>query len=445
MQRLLPITLLALSSSSSSYSIAQAKPIFEEPVRIEVEGKPITIAYGYSFPSCIDLDKDGLKDIVVGEYRKAGELYFYKNIGTKNAPKYAKAKNLMIGDEILKVPGVGFWCTSSNPQFVNLDNDGVLDLFSGSYSCSAKQGRAPVQFFKGKKDSPLNFEKTIPVKTLSGALPDLNSFQDIMKLGSNRKLFYKPTPSRTKPNFVDLNGDGNLDLLYGETYGYFIKFNGTADKGINHFSNKAEILKDVEGNLLKVAYSSSPHFIDWDGDKDLDIVSGNGKGGIYYAENIGDPKNPKWQAFIEWLPPTVAKSTLRGRHSIQNTRHQLHPNIETTVYVTDYNNDGKLDILVGDKTILDSPLDGISDEQYAQKEIDYREMQDFYGPDKKAVKDYYSLQREKDESPEGKKALEESLTLVKTLQAEAYQKQNNFKDSFKKSEQVGFVWLYIQK
>lgn len=91
----------------SSYGLAQAKPTFEPPVRIQSEGKPITIPNGYSFPSCIDLDKDGLKDLIVGEYSKGGELYYYKNIGSKAAPKYGKAQNLMIGDEILTVPGVG--------------------------------------------------------------------------------------------------------------------------------------------------------------------------------------------------------------------------------------------------------------------------------------------------------------------------------------------------
>ncbi len=91
----------------TSYNLAQAKPTFDSPVRIHSEGQPISIPYGYSFPVSIDLDKDGLKDIVVGEYRKKGEIYFYKNTGSIEAPVYAKAQNLMIGEEVLTVPGIG--------------------------------------------------------------------------------------------------------------------------------------------------------------------------------------------------------------------------------------------------------------------------------------------------------------------------------------------------
>lgn len=105
MKYLLSITLIALTSHSLTQ--AQEKPTFEEPVRLKADGKIISIPYGYSFPTSVDLDLDGLNDLLVGEYYKRGEIYFYKNIGTKKAPKYSKAKNLMIGQKVLTVPGVG--------------------------------------------------------------------------------------------------------------------------------------------------------------------------------------------------------------------------------------------------------------------------------------------------------------------------------------------------
>lgn len=103
MKNLLSIVLLSLSSHTAVY----AKPIFESPFQVHSEGTPITIPRGYTFPSCLDLDKDGLKDLILGEYGKGGELYFYKNIGSKTTPEYGKAQNLMVGDKILKVPGIG--------------------------------------------------------------------------------------------------------------------------------------------------------------------------------------------------------------------------------------------------------------------------------------------------------------------------------------------------
>lgn len=103
MKKSLPFTLLALTT----FSLAQQKPTFETPVQIQADGKPISISYGYAFPTVIDLDKDGLKDLMVGEYRNGGEIYFYKNIGTEAIPKYAKAQKLMTGSTVLTVPGVG--------------------------------------------------------------------------------------------------------------------------------------------------------------------------------------------------------------------------------------------------------------------------------------------------------------------------------------------------
>lgn len=445
MNNLLPITLLTLSS----FGIAQAKPTFETPVRIQAEGKPID--YIYAFPATIDLDKDGLNDLVVGEYVKGGELYFYKNIGTKEAPKYGKPKNLMIGDEILTVPGVGNWCTSANPQFVDLDRDGVLDLFSGGFSADPKQGHAPVQFFKGIKDKPFNFEKPVPIKTLSGALPDLTGLQNLINPKTKRQFFPRQTPVRTKPNFVDINADGNLDLIYGEAYGYFIQFKGTASKGINHFSDKVEILKDEDGKLLKVPFSASPHFVDWDGDNDLDIISGNIQGGIFYSENIGDTKTPKWKAFTEWMPQLTGTDKKEDRHIIQNTNKALAPSSETTVFVADYNNDGKLDLLVGDKTLLNHPVKGISDEEYAIKEAKLREMQDVRGPDKIAMTDYYKLlgknrpDADGNTAPEVQKMLTAALNHAHQLEKDKIKDHTVFRDSFKSSEYAGFVWLYLQK
>lgn len=103
MKKLFSITLLTLSASC----LAETKPLFEAPFRVQSEGQPILIPHGYAYPASVDLDKDGLNDLVVGEYRKGGELYFYKNIGSTTEPKYTKAQNLTTGGKILTVPGVG--------------------------------------------------------------------------------------------------------------------------------------------------------------------------------------------------------------------------------------------------------------------------------------------------------------------------------------------------
>lgn len=97
----LTITLLALTS----YLAAQTPATFHPPTKIQADGHPITIPDGYTFPTCIDLDLDGLKDIVVGETTR-GIFYFHKNTGTLTAPTYSKAQLLMVNDKPLIVPGM---------------------------------------------------------------------------------------------------------------------------------------------------------------------------------------------------------------------------------------------------------------------------------------------------------------------------------------------------
>ncbi len=91
---------------AGAHALLADGPQFQDPVRIEVEGEPIAIAGGYTFPAMVDLDGDKRLDLVVGYYRGAGML-FYKNIGTSESPSYAPARSLMVNGEPLVVPGVG--------------------------------------------------------------------------------------------------------------------------------------------------------------------------------------------------------------------------------------------------------------------------------------------------------------------------------------------------
>ncbi len=53
-----------------------------------------------------------------------------------------------------------------------------------------------------------------------------------------------------------------------------------------------------EADTLKCGALATPFAIDWDGDGDTDIVSGNTAGYIEFFENLSGPKvaNPKWAA-----------------------------------------------------------------------------------------------------------------------------------------------------
>ncbi len=81
--------------------------VFESPVRIKAGGVFVSVeAPGYACPTLADIDGDGLKDLVVGQFNQ-GNMKFCRNISsTGQPPTFAAAEWLMTGGGRAVVPGV---------------------------------------------------------------------------------------------------------------------------------------------------------------------------------------------------------------------------------------------------------------------------------------------------------------------------------------------------
>ena len=80
------------------------KDLFHAPIRLAAADGVIDsgAAWGHAGPWVEDVDGDGIKDLVVGDF--SGLFRFYKNEGTNKSPRYAKATNLQAGGVEAKVP-----------------------------------------------------------------------------------------------------------------------------------------------------------------------------------------------------------------------------------------------------------------------------------------------------------------------------------------------------
>jgi hypothetical protein len=80
------------------------RDLFHPPIRLAAEDGIIDSgsSWGHSGPWVVDVDGDGVQDLVVGDF--SGRFRFYRNTGTNQKPRYAKAVNLQAGGVDAQVP-----------------------------------------------------------------------------------------------------------------------------------------------------------------------------------------------------------------------------------------------------------------------------------------------------------------------------------------------------
>ncbi|MBL7937111.1 MAG: LamG domain-containing protein, partial [Bacteroidia bacterium] len=192
----------------------------------------------YFTPVFVDLDNDGDKDLIYGD--ESGNFYYRQNIGTSTSPSFDVAVTDPFG-----LVDIGNY---SAPTFLDMDGDGDLDMLSGEYDGD---------FFY--------FENTGTVSAPAFAAPVTNSF-GLASIGDNYSA----------PAFVDMDGDGDLDLLSGGDNGDFYYFQNTGTASLPAF----DAPQFNPFNLTQVgSYSytnrSTPTFVDIDNDGDKDLMAGD--------------------------------------------------------------------------------------------------------------------------------------------------------------------------
>jgi hypothetical protein len=87
--------LLLLAASPSNVELAT-------PFIVKAAGKPIKLDVGHAAPIFADFDGDHLPDLLVGQFGQ-GRLRIYKNVGTKEEPKFEKFEWFQAGGKPAEV------------------------------------------------------------------------------------------------------------------------------------------------------------------------------------------------------------------------------------------------------------------------------------------------------------------------------------------------------
>ena len=210
----------------------------------------------------LDVDKDGLKDLIVtpnsdNNSENFQSVWFYKNTGSASVPNFTFIKNNLIQDQMLDFGEGAF------PVLFDYNNDGLMDIVVANHGywqdISTYQPRLALLENVGTATQPA-------FKLITRDYAGLSNY---------------PLPYGCIPTFGDMDGDGDKDMIVGDNNGNIHLFTNTASVG----NPPVFVLTSPLFQGINVNSAAAPVLVDIDRDGDLDLLIGNFTGKISYYRN----------------------------------------------------------------------------------------------------------------------------------------------------------------
>ena len=255
----------------------------------------------YSTPTVTDLDGDGDSDLVVGNVY--GNIAYFENAGTAASPDFTQrtgAANPF--DDIT----MGSWSTLA---LADLDGDGDLDLAAGL------------------DDGDVGYYEN----TGTSANPDFTQ-----RTGETNPLHNIKAGSYSTPEFVDVDNDDDFDLVIGSGREGIHYFENTGTTTSPTFTQRTGNDNPFSGLAAGAFFGAD--FVDLNGDSNLDLIIGTQLGNILYFKNTGTNADPEFSPQSLTNPTTFTiydnggNDTLDLRTDTKDQRVYLRPEGISDVY-----------------------------------------------------------------------------------------------------------------
>jgi hypothetical protein len=232
---------------------------FRDPAPVLASGVPVWLPLGARRPCFVDLNGDGLRDLLIQERGEPCKVRLYLNSGTSSQPVFTAHSYLLL-DSGTDVELSG---TPAPFSVADWNGDGLLDLLVGEFNGFVGWLRNT-----GTASSP-RFAETAWISD------------------ADRIHSYPHWPY---PVVHDLNGDGVADLTYGINWGHLNFF-------VNHGSAQVPYLDQFffayrcDGGLLQLPYQRyDPAYCDLNNDGATDVVCVGGSKDFWVCHAwVGQP------------------------------------------------------------------------------------------------------------------------------------------------------------